>query len=487
MAVQSNPYLVLTDGTDTVTFADGAGGQTGYPLVARTWAPAIAAQKRSSLGGVTPYDPVAETIQINIVSTVSAADCYAKLAVLTRLLDKADRWWLKMDNISPVTLKFAPQGSTIASNATPYQALILGRAPNDETSGVQLPVVYDQSGMIWQIFNVTLAFVRRGLWTGASENASAAAVANPAVLSVTMPSTPNTVGPLELDFTGFTTLAATGDINIPNAYGFLGPVAAFSLQQGESSPSQFLATNATYASTADAAARASAGSVGRIDHHLCGLGSVSRILWTLPAAFLSSTRIAIYCTYRNNSATAWTIQGEAYRTTPMSVGATTAPVQAIVAGASNPTVLFLGIIGSAVGFDTAGIRLAITALSGAATLDIDTILFVDVSNPRVYALALAGVVSVLGAAFASKNVSVIIDNNPNAREVPFVHTDVLTTAAVLTPGYTGDAGLVSFDGTIGVIWYAPHTTFWTTSNIAGSATLNIGATITRRLGYLVPE
>lgn len=488
MPTQPSPYLVLTDGTDTVTFADGAnpGGQTNYPFVARTWAPAIAGLKRSTLGGTSPYDPVAEKIQINIVSTVSAADCYAKLDTLARLLDKADRWWLKNENISPVLFKFAPQGSTIHSNATPMQALVIGRAPDDETSSMQLPVVYDQSGMIWQIFNVTVAFIRRGLWTGATESASAAAVANPAVLNITMPSTPNTVGPLEIDFTGFAT-SATPTINVPSGFVFIGPTNTFSLQEGEAAVSTSLAAGATFTTVADAAARASAGNVGRLNHTGASLNAESVISWTLPAAFLNSTRIAIYCTYRNNFATGWNIRGQAYRSTPSSLASSTTLYQAIAAAATSPTVLFVGVVSNPVGFDTVSLRLGMTVGSGTNTIDIDTVVFVDVSQPQVFALALTGIVGSIDASLASKNVQVTIDNNPNARELPFVHIDVLTTAVQYTRGYTGDAALCVAGNVISAIWYATNSTFWTTQNVGSSATLSIGATVTRRLGYLVPQ
>src|SRR4051812_30642710 len=104
MAVQPYLYLVLTDGTTTVTFSDGANGSTNYPPQAGGWAPNVAALNQSLLGGRGPYTDVVEEITIN-VRGATAALCYSNLDALVRLLDQADRWWLRAENISPVLLK----------------------------------------------------------------------------------------------------------------------------------------------------------------------------------------------------------------------------------------------------------------------------------------------------------------------------------------------------------------------------------------------
>src|SRR6266536_4943306 len=117
MAVNAFPYLVITDGTDTVTIQDGAGGLTSYALVADTWAPATATRRVSALGGQLSYTDIAEELELTIRGA-DTATAYDNLQKLTRLLDKADRW-SGDENVSPVLIKFAPQGSTVASTSQP--------------------------------------------------------------------------------------------------------------------------------------------------------------------------------------------------------------------------------------------------------------------------------------------------------------------------------------------------------------------------------
>src|SRR5437868_4467312 len=102
----------MTDGTDTVTFMDGLGGVTNWPLIRGQWGPAIAGLRTSPLAGRGPYADVAEDLSCNIRNTTGAL-VYGNLDTLARLLDKAERWWLRNEPISPVVLKYAPQGSTI--------------------------------------------------------------------------------------------------------------------------------------------------------------------------------------------------------------------------------------------------------------------------------------------------------------------------------------------------------------------------------------
>src|ERR1041385_8873437 len=111
MAVQPNLYLALSDGTTTVTLSDGSGGLTKYPPIQAGWGPNAGALDQSLLGGRGPYTDGVETITINIRDT-TAALCYTRLDTLARLLDQADRWWMRAEAVSAVVLKWAPQGST---------------------------------------------------------------------------------------------------------------------------------------------------------------------------------------------------------------------------------------------------------------------------------------------------------------------------------------------------------------------------------------
>jgi hypothetical protein len=490
MPTQTFPYLAISDGTTTVTLADGLGGLTSYPPVRGTWAPAVPLTRDSLIGGRLPYPDVVESIELNIRGA-DAATCLANLQTLNLLLDQAKRWWKRAENVSPVVIKYCPQGSTISSTATPLQSVILGPADGNETGATNLPIDFNDVGMYYEIRGIRLQFLRRGLWIGASESASAAAVANPAVLSVTMPSTPTVVGALEIDFTGFTTSAGTGTLEVPGGFVVIGPNNSLNMQQAEAG-GPFLAAGATYVSTADAAARASGGSVGKLNHNLSAIGAESAISFTLPAAFLTSNKIGVFVTYRNNATIAWNLRASAFRSIGSLITGYT-NYTTLPAVITNPTAVFLGEISSKYGFDTVMLRASIVSGSGTPTIDFDTILIVDLSTSYTFPIALGANQQLnLGAGFASKNASVIINHSPLTLRDPDVRTDILTTTAVVGTAYSGDVALVGAGSILNAIWYATHlyngtTPYWTTQNNAGAAILNIGATITRRLGYLSPQ
>jgi hypothetical protein len=472
-------YVALTDGVSLCELTDGV----SYALI--SYAPSVAPLRDSKLGGDGQYSDVTESITVHALGC-TAAEAYANAAALNSLLDGARRFWLGQA-VSPVLLKVQAQNSALA----PLAALVKGRAPSTPPA-LALPAVYHEYYGKYVIESISLQFVRRGLWLGASESASASAANNPSVRSVTMPTSPTVPGPLEIDFTGFTTSAGTGNIDIPSGFVFVGPNNAFNLQEGEAANTAGLAAGATFVSTADAAARASAGNVGHLNHSLAAVGAESTLSWTLPAAFLNATRVGIFCTYRNNGAASWTIRASALLATSSLGARVFTPLTTIAAAASNPQAIYVGSISGKNGFDTVELRVALTGGAGVGTIDVDTILIVDLSSDAAFALALGANQFALGASFASKNAQVTIDYTPNTRRDADVKTTVLTTAAILATGYSGDAAIVGAGGTLQAVWYATHlyngaTPYWTTQNNAGAAILQIGATITRRLAYLVPQ
>lgn len=488
MAVQAYPYLAITDGVTTVTFADGLGGTTNYPPVRGQWAPQVAGLRKGLMDGLLPYADVTEELQINIRES-TAALCLAKLATLAQLLDQAERWWKRAESVNPVTIKYAPQGSTIASTANPFIATVLGRAADDETSGVNLPVDFNDVGMLYEIRDVRVRFIRTGVWTAPSETASAAAVANPAVLSIAMPSAPQIMGPTALGFTGFVTSAA-GAIDIPAGYVIFGP--NLNLQQAESPFSTSLASGATYVSTADAAARASGGSVGRLNHAAAALNVESAINF-VPSLSGTPTSVAVYVTFRNNSNSAWTIRasGGYGLLSAASLTQVFAPTITIPGTATNPTVLYLGTLANRYGIQFVSLNVALTALVGAGTIDFDTIVFVDLSTGEASVISVSGARAALGGAIISEAVTVQITNNPATLNTPEVRL-YLAGGNRIPQTYNGPAALNSKGATLKAIWYATHlfggtTPYWTTQNIAGTAILNVGAGVTRYPGYLTPD
>lgn len=179
----TNTYLVLTDGTTTVTIADGSGGSVSgnYRLVDESWSPAVAGLRRSQLGGVGPYEDVAESMDI-AVSGSSVAACFSYISTLTNLINQSEQWY-RGDNVSPVLIKYSPRGGTVSSATSPLQAAIIGRAGD---SLVTLPPTMDDGNSFKA--GVRLSFVRRGLWLH-NENSGSAAIANGAVATVPITAT----------------------------------------------------------------------------------------------------------------------------------------------------------------------------------------------------------------------------------------------------------------------------------------------------------
>lgn len=499
MAVQPAMYLAISDGTTTVTIADGTvsalgvPGSTNYPLVRDQWAPNVATVKQSLLGG-NKYTDVIEEIVIHIKG-VDEATLYSSVQTLNNLLEQATRWAKGEKNATPVVIKYVPRGSTLHSNSTPLQALILGIEPGNDTSSVGLPVTFNNTDLHYYILNVRIRFKRRGLWLGATESASAAAAANPSVLVVIPPSSPSVPGALQVDFTGFTTVAGTGDLVMPST-GYLivcaSPTTAINVQQADSPVSTSLAASLTATSTVDGTTRASGGNFYRLDYVGVAVDGAALLRYELPAAMQSAKRIGVFLNYRNNTASDYTISAQGWKVVDRFALST--PEIYIAATASDPAPLFLGILANNYGFDTIQITVRRGAtITGAQTFDIDTVVFVDMDSPYCHIISfdIATKDLVLGASYASKSVNLTIKNDPLTQRVAQLYVDILTTGLLLDGSYYGDLGLLGKGAGIYCLWYCTHayggTVYWTTQNNAGSAILNIGATVTRRLGYLTPQ
>lgn len=494
-------YLAITDGTTTCTIADGtisgAGvpGSTPYPLVRDQWAPNVANIKHGLLGG-DKYTNVVEELTIHIKAATEAL-LFSSLQTLNSLLEQATRWAKGEKDVAPVLLHYVPKGSTIHSIIEPLQAMILGVEPGNQTAATGLPTTFNSTDMYFYILNVRIRFKRKGLWLGATEFASAGGVANPAVLTVTMPTSPIVPGTLQVDFTAFTTSAATGNIEVPNGYVIIcaNPTTAIDRQQAEAPASASLGTSVTATSTADAAARASGGSMYRLDYVGSSIGQETQLRYTLPAAMQNAKRIGVFLTYRNNSASDYTIRAQAWKVVGRFSLIPSTPYAAIEAVANNPTPLFLGILASNYGFDTVQIAIARgNTAAGAQTLDIDTVVFVDMSSSYCYVVSFDTDTTALalGATYASKTVLFTIKNDPLTQKVAELYAESLAPSLKLDGAYFGDLGMQAKGNTIYALWLCTHlyngaTPYWTTQNNAGSAILSVGVTITRRLGYVTPQ
>lgn len=453
----------MTDGTDTVTFADGAGGVTNYPPVRGQWAPSIAGIRTAQLGGRGPYADVAEDLSCNIRDT-TAALCWSRLDTLARLLDKAERWWLRNEPISPVLLKYAPQGSTIHSNATPMQAIVLGRVGSDELNGVDLPSNANDAGMLFEIYGVKIACLRRGGWTGAEDTASSGAgVANPSLMTCTLGSHPlNSV--LSMSIGGFdkatTPTIKAGFLVVSSVTGGIQIVEAEGAASG------------TFTSVADAANNARGGNVLRFTPGV----TTPVTSGTITGLTSIGGTIAILAAVRNNSATT-TFQVQANMSGLGTVAAST-PLTLIDTSSTQPRLVRLG---SLVGSALSKISFTITASAASGTLDIDYVIIQVLQDETCVIISHDDVaLTNLGAGA----VSLDFVFNPLTMQNPAVQAS--GTGGSIPATYAGVLPLITAGTKVFVVWTATNGASWRFTTTA-PAVMNTTAQATRDKQYLSPQ
>ena len=176
--------ITITDDTTTLTLTDGR----NYALVDQGWAPGVAQLRISTLGGRGPYEDVVEQLTLNVLGETGVEALY-NLGELSRMLDQAERW-NRGELVAAVKLTYQPQGSVLT---TALQCVILGRAGG---SAVSNSATFNDLLMCYEISNVQLAFVRRGLWLEAEETlAATSAAANPGIRTGTFASVATIASP----------------------------------------------------------------------------------------------------------------------------------------------------------------------------------------------------------------------------------------------------------------------------------------------------
>lgn len=201
------PYMAITDGTTTITFLDGVSATPGdYAIEREGWAPAVASRRLDELNATSEWAEVVEQIPINITGSTVAA-FYANAAALKALLDKADQYWMGLSQ-TPVLFRWIPQGSSRAV-ASPYEAMILGRAAGDQLAqALNLGPRWLEGGYTRYGLGLTMAFWRRGLWLNETDTATSGAASAGTIWSATLSPTWATPSPIDVRWQ-IPTLSAT--------------------------------------------------------------------------------------------------------------------------------------------------------------------------------------------------------------------------------------------------------------------------------------
>jgi len=364
-------YLALTDGTTTITIADGAGGATSYRLRWESWAPAIAGLRSSLLGGRGPYAEAVETLELNIHGT-SAADAYSKLQTLSMLFDQAERH-SRGENVAAVVVKYSPDGATVSSSASPLQARVLGRA--GESAPVTLaPEFLDLTGQ-YIIRDVRVRFVRLGWWLHTEQSNQATAVDNGEVGSVAI-----TGGAVDVD-------SPTRVESFLLASGSGGTVRSSFLLVADRAGDIILInaesmTATGFTSVADGAAFARNTNVLRYT----SADTTEQKSGEAAITFNASARwAAVFANIRNNSgSTTFKIRARFKVATNRVEGAVSTPVQ-VIPVSFGPEWVFLGIV--SFNIVAQRVELFVQASAASGTLDVDTLAILDLSMNRAQAVA----------------------------------------------------------------------------------------------------
>lgn len=472
MAVQPYPYIAISDGTTTVVFADGANGSTSYPIVRGGWAPQIPPLRASQLGGRGVYEEVVEEVDLQILGA-SAAAAMASLATLNGLLDQAERFWRFGEGVSPVVFQYAPQGSTIASSAAPYQALILGRAPGDESrSPIILPSSFTDVGMIRAILGVKLRFWRRGPLIGQDAANTSGSGSNPAKLTATFAASAAASSPAKVDLGGFATTTVP---SFPASYLLIAPsAAAISIID----PTSW--TGADYSAVNDSTHKPYNGTNAlRYGGSKINIGQTAGT--GVDAAFTNAKRVQFLAVVRNNSPTT-TFQIRAN----LVAGGATYPTayQTIDTSSSNPQIVNLGLAVAPIAASGFSITIASSSGDSAQTLDISHLIALNVTDERARAIPL----DALTVSLSAGSYTVTIDDQILTAEAPLVKLAGASSSLQLL-GYHADAMLATSGTTMTAVWLAVGgftANRWRFTNASDTILTNT-LTATRHTAYLTPQ
>ncbi len=476
MATQAFDYFVISDGVTTCTFQDGLGGRPNWALVDQQWSPAIAHLSTSQLGSRGPYDDVAEAldIMVNGATWNAAKD---NLAKLERLMKQAVRW-ARGENVAVVLAKWAPKGSTVATTAAPFEAVVLA---GDVTFQ---PDWHTDQQTFWTPAH--LNFTRRGAWLLANYVVNATGnVANPGPWPITGLASYPELSPCQIKLDGFPAFT-TFDVADSKPILILGAQA--------SDIQVVAATSGTatgYTIVSDGANFAVGGSVLRYTppntaEHLSLFNSMTGMT-------SGARRFAFFGAVRSNLITT-TYQ---IRVAALCLVDSTGPIYAIRAytrlttlapANTNPFFVPLGIL--TLSSDLKAYQVAITASAAAGSLDVNYVVGLAIDNLYARAIQLDQIESFGGYVGNTAASQLIVDPLPLTGLSPSVYRYFPGSLDSEMMGYYGDAWPIQSGANLGAALMAKRSdklTRWVYSNSADNAAANLALTVSRQNAFLVPE
>jgi hypothetical protein len=464
MAPTTTPYLRISDGTTTLNLVDG----TNYALERGTWAPMVARRRRSTLGG-RQYENVVETIPI-IVRGSTAATALANMAALSKMLDQAERW-SQDEAVAAVKIAYQPHGSTLAA---PLESLVLGRA--DDSDSFQLPLTFNDVGMIFSIHGLVLRFVRDGAWYGAEESITITHSAHPLVGTGTFSASADLLSPVKVSLEGFPDVTVITDYDV----GYLLVASSSSRLKLFDA---FLLTAATFTTDADAA-RKPEGSGVLVYTPVGTTEAVSGQTATIDGA----KRYGFVAALRNTSATTEFTVRVGMHGAGSNATAYTRPYL-VDTSTTDPRVVLLGVLEAGDPY-TPSFTLRVTASAAADTLVVDYLAVIALDDPTSRILAI-GPIDANGQVGVSVPMNLVVDPraltapNPSVRFV----TSSLPTQIWADPDYVrGDGWLLSKGTTIACLACLRNAgaSYWRAWDAGLNASMSADFVLTRRILYLSP-
>lgn len=358
--------LQLVGEHETINFLDGI----NYGLV--EWAPAVASRDRSLLGNYSPYRNVEEVFVLNVWGE-STYDALDHLDALNRVLEQAESWYMG-ENSNPVLIQCQILGSILDA---PLEAIVLGR-PSNADEFMRLQPTFNQDLALYEISNVEVRLLRRGLWLGETLTQSTPTeLSNPGIRTVDMGERLDRLSPTTVRITGFdagTEIIGSGFLIVTGVR----PTSTYGRNIGLYGVASL--TSDEFTTVDDSANLAHLDDVARID----AAGFTSGKL-TLAGLYAEVSRISIFAAVRNNSTeTAWRVRCSSY-----GYATVTDRWQTIAAGSQQPRIIYVGSLANQTN-QHVNIDLEFETDGEAGTLDVNYILVVGHDESTNY-IAISGI------------------------------------------------------------------------------------------------
>lgn len=357
--------LKLIGKNKTIDLLDGI----NYALV--SWAPAVSARDRSLLGNYSPYLNVTETLTINVWGN-NVTETLQALDDINTVLEQAEAWSLG-DAVEPVVMQVRMTDSSLAD---PLETIVLGR-PSDE-SPMMLQPSFNQDLLIYEIANVEIRLVRRGLWLGEeAETALPSTFTNPAVMTADMGDILNRLSPTTVRVTGFgvnTPMMGAGFLLV----GGVQPNSTYGRNVAVYGAAEMTSTE--FDAVDDAAHKAYLDDVMRIDASSDQTGTLA-----ISNVYAEVSRLSVFAAVRNNSATTtWRVRAK-------STGYVAAVDgwQTIDASTQEPRVIYVGTPANQTGTHI-NVALEFAASAATGTLDVNYIVVLGHNASTGYIAISAG-------------------------------------------------------------------------------------------------